>query len=1208
MRISGFTCGSGICSFRTKALIAIVFTALIFGITAGFLLVPAFGESVEALGGNGGLDETGQVDAWTLVDDSAASTWGLDTTSYQGGTGAGKLDSPEGPDTAFNSYVYYRFTTSKVPEAATLDLAYKKLFTGAGPASGDWILAAELWEVGGTSPLQEINIDAGSANVDFTVLSAQTLTGITKMNTQYELRLVQKGRTGTDQAARLTAWFDEVRLNVTYDSTPPLVISAASPTDRSVDVVFDETVDKASAETAANYSIDPAIDITTAALQADGKTVRLTTDVQTRGTDYTVSVNNLQDISANAMTGVDSAVFTGVDTTPPAVVSAVPSTDKTVDVKFSEPVEISDANTVSNYEVTPALVLTDAVLQADGQTVRLTTGTQTLGTDYLVAVTGVRDLANNAISGSNTAVFTGIDSTPPQVVSTATVNDTTVSVSFNELLDAATSQNVANYSVSPSLAVNTAVLQPDGKTVHFTTARQSWQTTYTVTVSAVTDTSGNVIDGGNNATFSGTDTSPPEVTSATPVDDTTVDVLFNEPVDSASAQTLTNYSFSPALSVNSAVLQADGQTLRLSTAKQAFNTLYTVTVTGVADLGGNIISGNSSASFNGTDSTAPEVSSASALDYQTVDVIYSEKVDSVSAQAVSNYSISPALTVTGAALQADGLTVRLTTGAQTGGMAYAITVTGVKDIAGNTIGANNMAGFAGTAPPSVAAPKVLSASAPDNTAVLVVFSTTMDPLTAQVTANYSLSPELAVTGAILQQDGVTVRLSTAEQTSGMIYTVTVSNVTDQNGNMIGAAGNKASFTGNEKPTANPHGRYVSDTNQCAQCHVTHNAQGIGLIAQQTQTQLCYLCHDAAGQSKYDVAGQFGNNEPYSTSHHKIPEGTQQCSDCHNPHDGGTDAAGNNVHWPRLLQSKADGAVNGGNQFCFSCHQTEQGNIRPVVSELYPTDGIGHNNSSFIINGVTPMNPASGTDIRCMGCHERHGSELVKLLRGNPNNDLTAVTGNNKTLCLECHTGASADNRYLGEVVFNNPAANPHALTSSTNTNVSYPGVDPAQAGQCVNCHDPHGTANGTSQVMMKTLRGTYNDGKTTYTAGDFSFCYSCHNNTSANSNYDIQTQYNAPGGGHIIRSAGGSLVTGSKLACQTCHSLHGSANNNKYMLNDSLGSNLGDGRNECLACHRAGKTVEGIPMSAPSSSIPEHTGTTTPCLNCHGSPHMVTKP
>ncbi len=1190
-------------SWRKKKILVVISAVLMALFVAGHFLGTAFGAPEDVLNGDGSMDTSLQIGAWTLNNNSGNGTWELDNTVNYMGTGSGKLSSAVGSAVSVDSYVYYRFATTKVPISASLDLAYKKQYINAQPSEGSWNVEAQIWEVGGNSPLESVPLDAGITNIDFTPVT-KTLSSITKYNTQYELRLVQKGQTGADPTAQLITWFDEVRVNITYDSTPPQVVSAIAPTDRSVDVIFDEQLEPLSAENTANYLITPVLNITDAVLQADGKTVKLVTDAQVKGTSYTVTVNNIQDVSLNTMTAAGTAAFTGVDTTPPAVASATAMKDNMVSVKFNEQVDTVTAAAYANYTISPSLTVVGATLLADGQTVEVTTSTQTLGTVYTLTASNVKDLSGNIINDGSSAEFTGVDTTPPRVVSAVSVDETTVDLVFNEKVDQASAETFNNYSVSPELSISSAILQADGKTIRLTTTVQTWQTTYTATVNNVKDISGNIISDSNTANFSGSDDTAPKVLSATPVNDSTVDILFSEAVDAVTSQSLTGYNITPGLTVQNAVLQSDGKTVRLTTAVQTHGSIYYLEVTGVKDLAGNTINGNNTVTFEGIDMTAPSVVSAVAINYNTVDLLFNERVDSVSAQTAANYSISPALGIKEVVLQPDAATVRITTDPQTGGTAYTITVTGVKDGAGNLVGVNNTAGFAGVSPPVTSPPEVLSAAPTDNISLNVVFSVTMDPVTAQDPTNYTVSPALPITGATLQKDGVTVKLSTATQTGGEVYIVTVTNVKDQYGNIIGTVNNSASFTGSSVVSVNPHGRYLSDTNKCSQCHATHTAAGERLINQQDQTQMCYLCHDAGGQSQYDIAGQFGLEAPYAVSHHKVPEGTMQCSDCHNPHDGGKDINGNDIHWARLLQSSADRNIHGGNEFCFSCHKDIQGNLKALDPNVYPLNGTGHNDSSYIINGTTPFSPDSGTDISCMGCHQEHGSSQPKLLRDTITGGDTPITGNNETLCLKCHTNASPDNRFPGKTVAES-VYNSHALVSSPNTNVTYPGST-GQEGQCANCHDPHGSAYGTSKVSMKTLRGSYNDGKTQYIASDFALCFGCHNNTSANAKYDIQTPYNSSQGGHYIKSSGGNLIPGSKMPCEACHSLHGSANNNKYMLKDSLGSNLGDGRNECLACHQTGKVVEGITMAPPPAVVPEHTGTAA-CLSCHGSAHAPVK-
>lgn len=74
------------------------------------------------------------------------------------------------------------------------------------------------------------------------------------------------------------------------------------------------------------------------------------------------------------------------------------------------------------------------------------------------------------------------------------------------------------------------------------------------------------------------------------------------------------------------------------------------------------------------------------LDHLTVS--FSEAVDPASATNKANYSISPSLTIAAAVLR-NRTNVVLTTSQQTAGTAYMVTVSGVKDLVGNTIGANS---------------------------------------------------------------------------------------------------------------------------------------------------------------------------------------------------------------------------------------------------------------------------------------------------------------------------------------------------------------------------------------------------------------------------------------------------------------------------------------------------------------------------------------
>jgi hypothetical protein len=78
---------------------------------------------------------------------------------------------------------------------------------------------------------------------------------------------------------------------------PPQVVSAAYIDFTHVDLVFTEGLNKASAEAAANYTVDHGGAVTGAVLQADGKTVRLTTAWQVGDTTYTVTAAGVKDVN-----------------------------------------------------------------------------------------------------------------------------------------------------------------------------------------------------------------------------------------------------------------------------------------------------------------------------------------------------------------------------------------------------------------------------------------------------------------------------------------------------------------------------------------------------------------------------------------------------------------------------------------------------------------------------------------------------------------------------------------------------------------------------------------------------------------------------------------------------------------------------------------------------------------------------------------------
>ena len=122
-----------------------------------------------------------------------------------------------------------------------------------------------------------------------------------------------------------------------------------------------------------------------------------------------------------------------------------------------------------------------------------------------------------------------------------------------------------------------------------------------------------------------------------------------------------------------------------------------------------------------------------------------------------------------------------------------------------------------------------------------------------------------------------------------------------------------------------------------------NQADVGQL-KQSEPQLCMSCHN-------ETKSQF--SKPF---HHKVLEGTMNCSDCHNPHGG--------------FESKQTKLAVGADAACVRCHTNKQG---PFVFEHAPLKVEG-----------------------CSACHTPHGSANPKLLK----------RSSVRQLCFECHSGIS----------------------------------------------------------------------------------------------------------------------------------------------------------------------------------------------------------
>ncbi|MDB5052918.1 MAG: copper amine oxidase family protein [Bacilli bacterium] len=210
------------------------------------------------------------------------------------------------------------------------------------------------------------------------------------------------------------------------------------------------------------------------------------------------------------------------DTTSPTVTAALASTGFQIEVTFSEPVDRTTAENITNYAVAEKygtlsnLNIISAVQEADSTKVKLTTGPQKEFTLYTLAVSNVKDIHENTIvptpivfMGSKGApAVTAIDPNAPSIVSAKFLSKTTVEVLFGRSVEKTSAETAANYNIKETYGLRTglvitgAKLKDDGLSVILTTEDQS-PSLYSLTVANITDSSGNKIITEKPLTFVG---------------------------------------------------------------------------------------------------------------------------------------------------------------------------------------------------------------------------------------------------------------------------------------------------------------------------------------------------------------------------------------------------------------------------------------------------------------------------------------------------------------------------------------------------------------------------------------------------------------------------------------------------------------------------------------------------------------------------------
>ncbi len=353
------------------------------------------------------------------------------------------------------------------------------------------------------------------------------------------------------------------------------------------------------------------VDLTYATLTFDGAstvTIRLRANTNndfTTGANYSLSINEVYSSQGvqRTVTQTENPIAAIGDTTAPVVLSTGvrldPSDANSLLVTTDETVNSTESATAANYDLNSGTIATSAE-RIGARVIRVTFGVAPIAGDTLDFT--VSDLASNA-TGTISRVVTAADATPPLVTSVAGVivpgyGGDYVDVVFDEPVTTSVltlsnwsllSNGVAQVLTGARLTIvgtsNTVRLILSGS------ADLDANGGINVTIQVASDHSGNVISGpiALGGSTSGDSTPPSELESFVNwrVDPTgtTIDVWFDEDVDTAVAGTAANWSVTGAPTVSAVeTLERDHYRLTLSATPGASDT---VSITSLDDTSKN---------------------------------------------------------------------------------------------------------------------------------------------------------------------------------------------------------------------------------------------------------------------------------------------------------------------------------------------------------------------------------------------------------------------------------------------------------------------------------------------------------------------------------------------------------------------------------------------------------------------------------------------
>ena len=435
------------------------------------------------------------------------------------------------------------------------------------------------------------------------------------------------------------------------------------------------------------------------------------------------------------------------------------------------------------------------------------------------------------------------------------------------------------------------------------------------------------------------------------------------------------------------------------------------------------------------------------------------------------------------------------------------------------------------------------------------------------------------------------------------------------------------------------GHAAADTQSCKQCHNPHKTPGGGPV--------CLTCHTGGGAAgaTYDyidnlfkgvgsdntatqpaasgslIWSQHGGfasvggpanfiyTSPYNT------KATNDCFKCHGDRHSNTykliDADNTDSYAYSASQGMQDNTASGianANAFCLTCHDGNGaigdvrigGQVPPNVAANWATSGHGRPQAS----GAYPTSGNNPAYVKCISCHEVHGSNHAKLLPAKKDATGDFVLPSAMPEKTFRSGGSTLLARNVDFTDYSSPASGKGYGTTGDPGNQHAPSG--ASTGLCDACHRFAGRANGgTDNVtnVAHTHEGIVGDGnqdspsQMTFTKD----CAECHDTHGTTNLEMVNTTINGYALTFTARTGASSFdpAGSGNAVCNVCHEWSGASGppplnvDHNYRTWPSAGDTNPEhnpGTN-CISCHLHGNATNAAKFGFPQGT----------CTTCHGN-------